>query len=188
MRTLFGSLLLAACAIVAGCIITVPPEISQPAPTPPVRAKEPNRETAPRPVSDTDRLLSYYAYAQSLAKEQLAKELEQTRRFYETNGSGFARMQLLLVRIAANPEQRDPDKILELLQVQLSAKNDGEAELSALASLLKALLSDNRQLESGLESHKERLKEETKKTEALKQKLDALIESERKLLERSRPK
>ncbi len=186
MRVWIVSMLVVVSVMLPGCI-TIPAPVPHP-PAQPVRAEETRQEKIPKSVSDADRLLSYYAYAQSLPKEQLAKELEQTRRFYDSSGSGFARMQLVLLRTTANAEQREPEKILDLLQLQLSVKDDSQAELTALASLIKALLSDNRQLESNLEMQKEKLKEEAKKSEALKQKLEALIEAERKLLERSRPR
>ncbi|MFN0315125.1 MAG: hypothetical protein ACKVQA_08820, partial [Burkholderiales bacterium] len=119
-------------AMLAGCIIppVAPPEL--PPVAPPVTAKEPP-PPPPRPVSDTDRLLSYYAYAQSLPKEQFTKELENTRRFYETNASSFARMQLVLIHAAASPEHREPNKIFDLLQAQMSVKDDAQTELIALA-------------------------------------------------------
>ncbi len=192
MKMTCRSLIVLAYVALTGCITVPPPEErsdTKPPPpsTPPTEVvREKVIETTT--VSDTDRLLSYYSYASALSKERLAKELEQTRRFYDSTGGSFARMQLVLIRLASSSEQRERDKALELLQVQLSAKNDNHTELHALASLLRQLLGENHQLESSLESQKEKLKEETKKSEALKQKLDALVEAERKLLERNRPK
>lgn len=180
--------------LLTGCI-TVPP--SQPEGA--QKTREP--ETAARPVeivrekivttttvSDTDRLLSYYGYVTSLPKDQYAKELDQARRFHESNASAFARMKYAIVRLAAPGELREQEKILELLQGQLSVKNDNSTELQALATMLKRLIVDNRSLESSLDIQREKLKEESKKSEALRQKLDALVEAERKLLERNRPK
>lgn len=183
----FALMQLAACITVPPTTLEPPPPApAQPAPVPVEVVRE--KVIVTPAVSDTDRLLSYYAHVSALSKEQYGKELEQARRFYESTGGSFARMKYVLARLAGAAEPRDHEKNLELLQGQLSAKDDSSAELRTLAALLKYVIGENRALESSLEALREKLKEETKKSEALKQKLDALVEAERKLLERNRPK
>lgn len=180
-------------SVLAGCYTVTPMSPPQEAPAPPapapaVREKVRERVVETRATSDTDLLLAYYAGIAALPRDQQQREIDRLRRQYDSNGSSYLRMQLVLARLAHNGENREHDKALELLQLQLSSKDDSNAELRALASLLRQLLGDNRQLESSLEVQREKLKEETKKTDALKQKLEALIEAERKLQERNRPK
>jgi hypothetical protein len=50
--------------------------------------------------------------------------------------------------------------------------------------MLRTLLADNQQLDAQLQTQGQKLRDETKRSDELKQKLDALIETERKLLER----
>ncbi|MBM3393707.1 MAG: hypothetical protein FJY37_03505 [Betaproteobacteria bacterium] len=139
-------------------------------------------------VSNTDRMLTYHAAAAALPREQIVKEIEGSRRKYESVGGSSARIQLILARLALHGDARERDKALELLQLQLSSKDDIDAGMTALLQLLRTILVENRQLESSLEAQREKLKEESKRAEALKQKLDALVEAERKLQERNRPK
>lgn len=180
--------------VLTGCytVTPVPPQ-EAPAPPPPAApatAAEKVRERVveTRTVSDADLLLSYYVATATLPRDQQQRELERAKRQYESAGGSQARMQLVLARLALNGEARETDKALELLQIQLSSKDDINPELRALATLLRQLLGDNRQLESNLEAQRERLKEESKKSDALRQKLEALVEAERRLLERNRPK
>lgn len=178
--------------VLAGCYTVTPVPTTQPSdPAPstvPQRVVVREKIVETRTISDTDRLLDYYATTAALPRDQWSKELERARRQYESEATSYARMQWIMARLAANGEVKEHDKALELLQLQLSSKDDIAPELRALASMLRQLLGDNRQLEGNLDAQREKLKEEMKKSEALKQKLDAIVEAERKLQERNRPK
>lgn len=188
-RTSATCLLLASLATGCYTVTPVPPqEAPAPAPASPAKVMIQEKIVETRSPSETDQLLAYYAATANLPREQAAKEVERARRHYETTGGAFSRMQLVLARLTLQGDQKEHDKALELLQVQLSSKDDSHSELRAMAILLRQLLGDNRQLEGNLEVQREKLKEETKKSDALRQKLDALLEAERKLQERNRPK
>ena len=50
--------------------------------------------------------------------------------------------------------------------------------------MLRTLLIENQQLEAQLQAQGQKLRDEARRSDELKQKLDALVETERKLLER----
>jgi hypothetical protein len=49
------------------------------------------------------------------------------------------------------------------------------------------MLTEQQQKDAEIQAQAQRLKEETKRYDAVKQKLDALIDAERKMLERNKP-
>ena len=183
---------LALAAGLAGCVQTPPapsrpPEpplpIVQPAPQPP---QPPQPPPQPR-VSDTERLLSYYAYLLELNAEDLAREQERTLRFYGQHRSEFALLQLTLLRMLPGSTRADRAQAGEMLSSYLKETRDQPSELRPLALILSNQLAELHRQEAETKAQAARLKEEVRKSEEYKQKLDALIETERKILERSKP-
>ncbi len=171
----------------AGCV--QPPAKKPPPPVaaaPAPRAEEPPPPPPPaRPrVSDAERLLNYYDYALNLPPDQLALEQERTLRFYGQHRSDFALMQLVLLRCLPGATPKDRAQAQEMLSSYLKESQDGSPEVRAMGLMLRTLLADNQQLEAQLQTQGQKLRDEAKRSDELEQKLDALVETERKLLER----
>jgi hypothetical protein len=182
------ALCLAVC-VLAGCV-QAPPRKPAPPPAPPaprVELPPPPAPPAPPRVSDAERLLNYYDYALNLPPDELALEQERTSRFFGQHRSEFALMQLVLLRCLPGASAKDRAQAQEMLSSHLKESQDGSPELRALGLMLRTLLSDNQQLEAQLQAQGQKLRDEARRGDELKQKLDALVETERKLLERSKP-
>jgi hypothetical protein len=145
-----------------------------PAPAPP----------APPRVSDAERLLTYYTFVLSLPPDQLTLEQERTLRFYGQHRSEFALMQLVLLRCLPGAGPKDRVQAQEMLSSYLKESQNDSPELRAMGLMLRTLLTDNQQLEAQLQAQGQKLRDEARRGDELKQKLDALVETERKLLER----
>jgi hypothetical protein len=164
-----------------------PPQPAQP-PLPIVEPAPPPPPPLPQPrVSDSERLLSYYAYLLGLDAEALAREKERTLRFYGQHRSEFALLQLALLRMLPGSTRADRAQASEMLSSYLKETRDQPSELRPLALILSNQLAELHRQEVETQAQAARLREEVRKSEQYKQKLDALIETERKILERSKP-
>jgi hypothetical protein len=187
-RTL-AAMLCAAC--LAGCI-PVPPVSPEP-PAPPLPAPEPAADPVPQTppppprVSDAERLLYYYEYLLELPPEQVAREAERTQRFFAQHRSEFALMQLVLLRILPGAPPRDRMQALDTLAQYLKETRDRPSELRPFALFVNNLLAEQQRLDVELQAQTQKVKDEARRYEELRQKLDALIETERKMLERTKP-
>lgn len=173
--------------VLAGCAPT-PPRKPAPVAAPPAAVEAPAAPApvAPPPprVSDVERLLTYYTFAMKLPPEQLALEQERTLRFYTQHKSEFSMMQLVLLRCLPGTGPKERSQAQEMLSSYLKDGQEGTPELRAMGSMLRTLLTDNQQLEAQLQAQGQKLRDEARRGDELKQKLDALVETERKLLER----
>jgi hypothetical protein len=182
--------------IVAGlaACVAAPPSTSQPVEPPqPIVVVTPAPQPQPQPpppqprVSDAERLLSYYEFLLGLNADQLAREQENTMRFYGQHRSEFALLQLVLLRTLPTSTRADRAQASEMLSSYLKETRDQPSELRPLAVMLNNQLAELQRQEAETQAQTTRLREEVRKGEEYKQKLDALIETERKILERSKP-
>jgi hypothetical protein len=173
----------------AGCMLAGP---RQPAalPAPPVEVVAPEPPPPPPPppprVSDSERLLYYYEYVLALTPEQVARESERTQRFFGQHRSEFALMQLVLLKILPAASAKDRAQALETLAQYLKETRDRPSELRPFALMLNNLLLEQQRQDAELQIQVQKLKEEARRYDELKQKLDALVETERKMLERNK--
>ena len=173
----------------AGCSLQ-PPRDPAPPPAPVVEAPAPQpAPPAPPPpqrVSDPERLLYYYEYVLGLAPEQVAKEAERTQRFFGQHRSEFALMQLVLIRTLPAATPKDRAQALETLSQYLKETRERPSELRPFALMLNTLLLEQQRQDAEIQSQAAKLKDEARRYDELKQKLDALVETERKMLERNK--
>jgi hypothetical protein len=180
-------------AWLAGCIPPPPPAAPEPAPAPAVIPPEPEvaevgvSAPAPPRVSDAERLLYYYEYLLGLPPEQVAREAERTQRFFAQHRSEFALMQLVLLRILPGAAPRERMQALDTLAQYLKETQDRPSELRPFALFVNNLLVEQQRLDTELQAQAQKVKDEARRYEELRQKLDALIETERKMLERTKP-
>jgi len=138
-------------------------------------------------VSDAERLLYYYEYVSKLRAEQMAQEAERNQKFYTQNRTDFALMQLVIIRAVPSASAKERTQALELLGPYLKDSRERGSDLRPLAVLLNGMLAEQQRLEAEIQQQGSKLKEEARRNEELNQKLDALIETERKILERNKP-
>jgi len=167
----------------------------RPAPAPPL-AQAPEPAAAPtaqkppfarQPVGDADRLVAYYGYLTTLSPEQLTREYERTLRFYREQNSDLAFMQLVLLRMMPNTAFRDSAQARDMLSSFVKEPRLQSSELQPFALLLLTMLNELQDKDAEMQAQAQRLKEEMRRYDAVKQKLDALIDAERKMLERNKP-
>jgi hypothetical protein len=169
---------------------TLPPApvaaIAPPPPPPPEPRPVPQTVAPPR-VSDADRLLYYYEQIAQLSPELAAQEMERTQRFHNQHRTDFTLMQLVLLKSLPSSSGKDRVQAVEWLAQFLKERKEGDSEVQLLAQLLHAQLTEQLRAEAEALALAQKLKEEARRNEELKQKLDALIDTERKMLERSKP-
>jgi len=185
VMTLHATLLLVACKQPEPRPAPAPQaaEVTEPAAAAPVQKPPFTRQ----PVGDADRLVAYYGYLTTLSPEQLTREYERTLRFYREQNSDLAFMQLALLRTMPNTTFRDSTQARDMLSSFVKEPRLQSSELQPLALLLLTMLNELQDKDAEIQAQAQRLKEETKRSDAVKQKLDALIDAERKMLERNKP-
>jgi hypothetical protein len=182
-----------AAALLVGCVPPASQRVTQAPPEPAVAppaappAPEPAAPAPPQRVSDPERLLYYYEYLVALPADQVARETERTQRFFGQHRSEFALLQLALLRSLPGASARERTQATEALAQFLKETRDRGSDLRPFALLVNNLLIEQQRMEADLQAQGQKLKDEAKRYDELKQKLDALIETERKMLERNKP-
>ena len=187
------------CAVLALCATLFVGACKQPEPRPapaPQPAEAPEPAAAPpaqkapfahQPVGDADRLVAYYGYLTTLSPEQLTREYERTLRFYREQNSDLAFMQLVLLRTMPNTAFRDSTQARDMLSSFVKEPRLQSSDLQPFALLLLTMLNELQDKDAEIQAQAQKLKEEMRRSDAVKQKLDALIDAERKMLERNKP-
>ena len=176
-----------AVALVAGCALKPPGKPAPPtAPVEEVPAPAPPPPVAPPRVSDSERLLYYYEYVLALSPEQVAKEAERNQRFFAQQRSDFTLMQLVLLRTLPAVPSKDRAQAMDTLAQYVKETRGSPSELRPFAVMLNSLLLEQQRQGAEIQSQAAKLKEEVRRYDELKQKLDALVETERKMLERNK--
>lgn len=137
-------------------------------------------------MSDADRLLYYYEHILGLPPEQVTQELERTQRFFGQHRSDFALLQLVLLKTLPGASAKDRAQALESLGQYLKETRERPSELRPVALMLNSLLLEQQRQDAEIVAQNQKLKDEARRYDELKQKLDALVETERKMLERNK--
>lgn len=183
------ALVLTACAATkrGGPLPPVPPEpapvLVEP-PRPEVRPEPPPPSPPPEAVpTDVERLLVQSESVRRMQSPEAARELEQARQAFNRAKTDYNRMQLALLSLLSNTGGRDDARALALLEPLLKdlPKEKSGSGLRALAALVYNQITEERRID-------EKMKEEQKRADALQQKLDALKEVEKSLLDREQSK
>lgn len=134
--------------------------------------------------SEPERALRFYDRIMNLKGAELAQELGLARRDFETEKSGLNRIRLAMLLSLPNASFRDDHAASHLLQPLLRDRELEDSPLRPLALLLNGHLAETRKLEEALQQQSTKTKEEQRKSEALQQKLEAILEMEMNMLER----
>ena len=184
--TLVG--LCAVLALVWACAATKP-AVPPPGPVPPepapVLVEPPPPEVKPEPPpppepqqSELNRLLIQSESVRRMPAADAAKELEHARQAFGRSKTDYNRLLyavLLLLPSAGGPDDAKAGGLLEPM-----LKDRGSNGLRAFAAFLYFQIAENRKME-------ERMREEQKRADALQEKLEALKEVEKNLLDREQP-
>jgi hypothetical protein len=180
--------ILCAALVLTGCPQPAPKPSPPPEPLPPVQLPpKPGPPFSLQPYGDNDRLLAYYGFISSLTADQLTQEYDRTLRFYRQQYSDFTFMQVVLLRVLPSAPFRDSTQARDMLSSFLKEPRTQSSELRPLALLLHTMLVERQQKDAEVQAQAQKLKEETRRYEEVKQKLDALIDAERKMLDRNKP-
>jgi hypothetical protein len=155
------------------------------APSQPSGSDERWYESVVEPLqSDVSRALGFYDRIIRLKGVDLAREHEVARQSFEREKSELNRLQLAMMLSLPAAGFRDEQAASQLLQPFLRDKNLQESPLRPLALLLNVQIAEVRKLDDALQQQGIKAKEEQRRAEDLQQKLDALLEMEKKLIER----
>ncbi|MDQ8024122.1 MAG: hypothetical protein REI94_19945 [Moraxellaceae bacterium] len=147
-------------------------------------------KTPPHPASITisqlDQLGNYAAGLRGRSAAELADDGEALSRAYAQLRSEDNRLRLAVFLALAPTPAGDRNRALGLLDVP-PGEVWGRGRNHPLAILLLPLLQEQRRMEESLNTTQTRLREEQKRSEGLQQKLDAIRDIEKKMLERSPP-
>ncbi len=133
---------------------------------------------------EPERALRFYHRIISLKSAELAQELGSARQNFEMEKSGLNRVRLAMLLSLPGTSFRDDHAASHLLQPLLRDRELEDSPLRPLALLLNGHLAETRKLEEALQQQNTKTKEEQRKSEALQQKLEAILEMEMKMLER----
>jgi hypothetical protein len=134
--------------------------------------------------SEPERALRFYDRIIRLKGSELARELETTRQGYEREKTELGRVELAMILSLPGAPFRDDHAAAQLLQPYARDRSLEQSPLRPLAMLLSMQLAENRKQEEALQQQVARTKDEQKKADDLQQKLDALLDMEKKLIER----
>ena len=163
---------------------TLMPEQAEPK-TQPNIPSEPVAQTSPEALRGelltTQTLLNYAGSLRSRNSAELAAELELLNHAYALNHTEENRLKLALYHAVAPAGDRA--RALALLDIAPSEAN-GRGRQHPFALMLLPLLQEARKQDELNASAQQRLRDEQRKSEALQQKLDALRDIEKTMLDR----
>jgi hypothetical protein len=166
---------------------SLPPVPPEPAPVlvepprPEIRTEPPPTPIVPPEAAPTDveRLLVQFENVRRMPGAEAARELEQARQAFNRARSEYNRVQFALLSLLPNTGGRDEARALSLLEplVRDGSKDKSGGGMRALAALVYYQTTEERKMD-------ERMKDEQKRADSLQQKLDALKQVEKSLLDR----
>jgi hypothetical protein len=128
------------------------------------------RAEAPRPRSEADSLLLYFEYLRRLPAAELAKEQEAVRLLFARSRTDFVRVRFAMASSAPGGSAADEARALEALGPLLK---NADAPLHGMAYMVGAQIQEQR-----------RAQEEQRRAQGLNEKLDALKQLEKQMIER----
>lgn len=183
-----AAITLLAASIAAGC-----------APQPPVTTEPlPRLQIVETLETDADRLLNYYAYVTELQGETLEREYRYVEKVYSTDPNEYNEMQMIMLLASPRASFRDTDLARTMVRRWLQDEYYSYSKLRPLAMLYYSYLSElkrqNRVIDQAKKSLRqaneqsaqqaEQIKASQQRSKELQDKLDALLEMERSLIER----
>ena len=188
-------MMLLAASVATGC-----------APRPPVTDEPlPQLQIVETLETDADRLLNYYAYMAELQGDTLQREYDFVQKAYATDPSEYNRMQLIMLLASPRASFRNTDLAYAMVKEWLQDDYYRYSKLRPLAMLYANYLSEIQQQDEVIDQATKDLKQSNKqlrqvnersaeqaqqikaskqRSKELQDKLDALLDMERSLIER----
>jgi len=159
--------------------VETPPSVERPQSTPAVIPGMGDRER-----NADDELLIYAKHFGELSVENQKKEYNQVMQSLSRNKKDFFnRLKAALIYSLPNSRLRDNARAQPLL-ADLLREKPAEDDISALLSILKDFVEERQRIEEGANKTAQKLKDEQRRADELQQKLDALKNIEKTMIER----
>jgi hypothetical protein len=174
--------------LAAACASTKSPAPGAIPPEPaPVLVEPPRPEVKPEPLppppmpepqqTELNRLVVQAEGVRKMPAADAARELEQARQGFVRSRTDYNRLLYAMLLLLPNAGGPDDAKAAGVLEPMLKDKGTGGNELRAFAGFLYFQIGENRKME-------DRMREERERADALQDKLDALKEVEKSLIDR----
>jgi len=165
----------------------------------------PQRQVVETVETDADRLLNYYAYMAGLQGDVLLQEYQRVQGAYHSDPSDFHRLQLVMLLSSPSAPFRDTQLAQNLVKAWLGEEYNAYSKLYPLALLYRNYLAELEGRREAIERAGGELREaraqaqqqneriarqaseiatEKQRSTELQEKLDALLEMEKNLIER----
>lgn len=153
---------------------------------PAVSLSEPPR--APEPViADLDRAALFFSRIRALDATLITGEIMAAQRSFSENPSDLNRLCLAMAMALASGATRDDEKILGILSPMIGGSPNENSPIRFVANLLHSEVVEHRRVGEMLRQNTLKLKEEAKRNDLLQQKLNAILEMEKSLIDREPP-
>lgn len=181
---LWVSLVVGACAPTKPAV--PPPGVVAPEPAP-VLVEPPRPEAKPDPLppppppepqqTELHRLLMQSESVRKMPAAEAARELEQARQAFARSKTDYNRLLYAVLSLLPSTGGPDEAKAASLIEPMLKDKGNPGNGLRAFAAFVYFRVAENRRME-------DRMREEEKRADSLQEKLDALKEVEKSLIDR----
>lgn len=136
--------------------------------------------------SQLEVLMQYYESIRKMSAPELVKEHDKAKQNLILTRSDTARAELALLLILPNTSFRDTGAALNLLN-EWSKEAKLSASMRSLKHLLSTLLAEQQRINSNVNELSQKLKEEQKHSEILKNQIDDIKNMEKNLILRDKP-
>lgn len=138
------------------------------------------------PPSQLEVLMQYYESIRKMPTPELVKEHDKAKQNLILTRSDTARAELALLLVLPNTSFRDTGAALNLLN-EWSKEAKLSASMRSLKHLLSTLLAEQQRINSNVNELSQKLKEEQKHSEILKNQIDDIKNMEKNLILRDKP-
>ncbi|MDO9103007.1 MAG: dihydrolipoamide acyltransferase [Candidatus Nitrotoga sp.] len=138
------------------------------------------------PPSQLEVLMQYYESIRKMPATELVKEHDKAKQNLILARSDTARAELALLLVLPNTSFRDTGAALNLLN-EWSKEAKLSASMRSLKHLLSTLLAEQQRINSNVNELSQKLKEEQKHSEILKNQIDDIKNMEKNLILRDKP-
>jgi hypothetical protein len=165
--------------------VVPPPDVIPPEPAP-VLVEPPRPEVKAEPLpppppepqqNELNRLLMQVESVRKMPAAEAARELEQARQVFGRSKTEYNRLLYAVLSLLPSTGGPDDAKAAALLEPMLKDRTNPSNGLRAFAAFLYFQIAEDRKME-------ERMREEQKRADSLQEKLDALKEVEKSLIDR----
>lgn len=148
----------------------------------------PESPPPPEPlISDLDRAARFFSRIRALDATLIGDEIMAAQRSFSENPSDFNRLCLAMAMAQAPGTTRDDEKILGILSPMIGGAPIENSPIRFVANLLHSEVVEHRRVGELLRQNTLKLKEEAKRNDLLQQKLNAILEMEKSLIDREPP-